>query len=419
MNLFKYLKQTFHFPGFQSFLYSGFLTSIANWNYVVAMTALIYQQFGTTGVAIFGLTRQIPYILFSPISGYIIDRFPRKKIIIFINLLNVLSMTMLIIFSFLKINSLYVFLLVSLIQVFVGTIDYPIRLTIGKKLVDKDSLLAMNTLTTSLGTISLMIAPIIGGVLVGLNDLFWAFLINVLVYLICLVLVCFIPKSINQNFDGLLQTEQKIKISDSLNNIVEGFKFILFNKKIFSVSIILCFIHIVVGSVFVFVPYLADITGQEGSGTGYYLAINGLGCVIGTLLGGHFGKKNLTFIIWISVLGSFIACIICGGINHVFVAYLAVLFIGIFTMLPEAPIMTIIQEETPDNASGRVFAAIDVLIIGGMGIGSFLVGWLFANTTFMFTLFVIGILPVIVSLLMNKFLYVKNDQVNNSSITEA
>ncbi len=404
MKLFKYFQQLFHFVGFKSYLYSGFLTSIANWNYIVAMTTLIYLQFGTSGVAIFALIRQVPYILMSPFSGYLIDKFPRKTLIIFINSLNVISMIILALSAFMDMSSIALYLVVAIIQVFVGTIDYPIRATIGKKLVDKESLLALNTLTTSLGTVALMIAPIISGLFLGLNNLFWVFLINCIIYLICLGLVILIPKTINENNDVLSLEISQTTILNSFKNIVEGFKYIVLNKKIFAISIILCFIHIVVGSVFVFAPYLADVTGQGNGGTGYYLAANGLGCVIGTLVGGHIGKTGLIRIILLSVFGTFIACLICGGINATVITYFSVLLIGFFTMLPEAPIMTVIQEETPDYASGRVWAAIDVLIIGGMGLGSLLMGWLFANISFMLTLFIVGVLPIVVLLLLYKSL---------------
>jgi MFS family permease len=91
------------------------------------MTTLIYARFGTSGAAVFGLIRQVPYLLLSPVAGYLIDRFPRKSLFLLIYVLNLVSMVTLLILTVMKLDHLIVYLSVALIQVFVGTVDYPIR----------------------------------------------------------------------------------------------------------------------------------------------------------------------------------------------------------------------------------------------------------------------------------------------------
>ncbi|MGL4821071.1 MAG: MFS transporter, partial [Bacilli bacterium] len=344
--------EVFKFPGFKSFVSSGFLSSLGNWNYVIAMTALIYHQFGTAGVAVFGVTRQLPYIFLSPVAGYLIDKYPKKSLFIVINSLNIVSMFVLTMVTILDIRSLVLYFCVALIQVFVGTVDYPIRLAIGKDLVDTEARLAMNTVTTVVGTLSLMISPFIAGLLLQLDDLTWSFALNTCLYAVCVLLIGFIPKAINTMAEPEEPLHKNKKLSDSLMDIVEGFRILKEMPSILAISLLLCFIHIIVGSVFIFVPYLADSYALGSAGTGYFLAFNGLGCVIGTLLGGYVGKKSLKLIVWVSVLGSALACILCGVVENVWLSYVLLVTIGVFTMIAEAPIMTAIQNATPPHAAG-------------------------------------------------------------------
>jgi DHA3 family macrolide efflux protein-like MFS transporter len=84
-----------------------------------------------------------------------------------------------------------------------------------------------------------------------------------------------------------------------------------------------------------------------------------------------FSYLNWSNIINISAIGLGLATILIPFSLNIIGCYLLVLFIGFFSMLGEAPLMTTIQRHIPDEEAGRIYAAVDSIIIGSMGIGSF------------------------------------------------
>lgn len=379
---------------------SGFLSSVGNWIYIASMTILCFQNFGTLGVATFGMIRQIPYIFLSPLSGFLIDRFSRRSLLIVVNFLSLVAMLLVIVLSFSGTQSLAGYVVAILIMVFIGTVEYPLRLTLVTNIVDKESLLATNTLSNALATVSLMVAPSIASLITSTQNISWTFLANLGFFIASFAIVFLIPRSVDTGQRVKAPAEKSIR--QSVRNTFDGFVFILHARKIFAISLLLCLIHIIVGAILVLIPHIADTIGHAEAGVGYLMTANGCGSFLGALSGAYLGKKSLNATVWISTIGTCAACVLGGLFSGVFIAYSSVLLIGFFASLGEGPILTLIQKGISDTNAGRVFAAIDVLIIGGMGLGSMLVGLLFTHFSFSLTLYVVGALPLIALLALNK-----------------
>jgi MFS transporter, DHA3 family, macrolide efflux protein len=378
-----------------SFLFSGVIASIGNWIYIVGMTALIYKELGVLGVAIFGLLRQSTYLIFSPIAGYLIDNFPRKKLIFLSMVGNVFAMIILALLVKTQMDSVYLYVLIILILVFTGSIDYPARLAIAPRLVDDSKLLILNSNSYALNTLAIMIAPLISGAVMSINGLNMLFLLNVIVFMIALVLILFIPHSIDTVVINKSKKTEKNYVSTIYQNWVEGFKFIWTNKQVMNANVFLFFNHILVGSVYVFIPVLSENIDQGEVGIGYLIAINGVGCVLGTLLSSYIPEKKWTNIITLSAIGLGLTTIILPFSLTIFGCYTLVLLIGFFSMFGEAPLMTTIQRNIPNEEAGRIYAAVDTIIIGSMGLGSFLIGLLFEHSPFKLAFIVIGLIPLL------------------------
>ena len=379
-----------------SFLFSGVVSSIGSWIYIVGMTALVYKEMGVLGVAFFGLLRQSTYLFFSPVAGYLVDNFSRRKLLLLGLTGNIGSMIFLTLLVKNETDSIYLYSLIILTMVFTASIDYPARLAIAPRLVEDGKLLILNSNSFALTTLAMMIAPLISSAIMSRNSLSILFSINIIIYLTSLLLTFFIPRSVDRGIvNKVIISSEKKYVTTIFRNWKNGFIFIKNHKKVLNANVFLFFNHIVVGSVFVFIPVLSENLDQGDLGIGYLIAINGAGCVIGTLLSSYASEKSWGNIINLSAIGLGVTTILIPFSLSIIGCYLLVLFIGFFSMLGEAPLMTTIQKHIPDEEAGRIYAAVDSIIIGSMGIGSIFIGWLIVHTPFKLAFILIGIIPFI------------------------
>ncbi len=63
-------------------------------------------------------------------------------------------------------------------------------------------------------------------------------------------------------------------------------------------------------------------------------------------------------------------------------------------MLSENPIMTLIQKNIPKLNSGQIYAAIDSIIMGGIGFGSILAGIFIEHFNYKISLIILSFAPI-------------------------
>jgi MFS family permease len=121
---------------------------------------------------------------------------------------------------------------------------------------------------------------------------------------------------------------------------------------------------------------MAEQTWHAGhSGAGYFTGAMGAGALIsGFLIGGFLSRVRLAqgYIIAMAATAGLIACI---GLSPAGLLPLAILAAyGVFDVFNQVMGDTIIQQLTPDQLLGRVFAALETIIIAGLMLGALTAG---------------------------------------------
>lgn len=176
-------------------LFSGeFVSNIGDWLYLVALLVIVYRESSDPVLlGIVGGARIIPYVILSVPAGVIIDRYDRRQILIITDIVRGLAMVAMAANTFLDGP---VILTVAL-AIFATCFAVFFRPTIGAylpSLVKNEAELGpANSVYATLGEITFIIGPAIGGLIIAATDLGWAFVINAASFLAPVVVLFTLP----------------------------------------------------------------------------------------------------------------------------------------------------------------------------------------------------------------------------------
>jgi len=143
------------------------LIASGDWFNLIASAALV-TELTNSGVAIsyLFLVRFIPQFLFSPIAGVVADRYDRRKVMIFADLLRAV-----IVLGFLLIHTtgqLWLFYLLTVLQFMLSTAFVPARAAALANLVEQKDLVTANALDSFTWSTMLALGSFLGGVVATL-----------------------------------------------------------------------------------------------------------------------------------------------------------------------------------------------------------------------------------------------------------
>ncbi len=205
-------------------LWMGQLCSgLGDWIYSIAMLIFI-ADLKFSGMIISGLliVRMLPFILIGPLVGNYIDGKKRKKVMFYSDIIRMFLVILVILLAYAKFKNmlstnviLILIYLIALISAFVGTFFSPARVAIMPKLVKQDELKVVNSFISMSNSITLILGPAFGGILVsllGLTGVFWLNAATFLFSAICIWRIKFDEKlqKSNKKAEGLIEKYLKV-----------------------------------------------------------------------------------------------------------------------------------------------------------------------------------------------------------------
>lgn len=322
----------------------------------------------------------IPAVLFTAIAGVFIDRWNKKHVLIFTNILRALIVILLpLTDNYLMGIYALAFLLSSVTQFFV-----PAESASIPTLVNKKQLIAANSLftTTMMGSIIFGFAlgdPLIN--IFGLKAVHWAVASLFLISSVCLT---FIKKT-----SASLETEGHKSLKDFVDDLKQGIVYIkntptvlnaiLKLSTLFSVIVMLSILAISISQSWLY-PDNKALGAQKFV---YIVAFSGVGMVIGSVLVGKLWRnvnKYLLIYRGFAIIGiSLILLVLTGLISNfasfalkakdiffvhldpvnltyrMIYAYLIAALVGFGCSLVAIPVQTIMHSSVPEELRGKVF----------------------------------------------------------------
>jgi MFS transporter, DHA3 family, macrolide efflux protein len=368
----------------------------------MALIALVYSKSPGSVMAMANLLFfiVIPVFLIGPVAGAYVDRWDRKKIMIISDSMRGLLVLVIPIFVVMDMM-VPVYILVFLI--FSGTRFFlPSKMALIPSIVPRENLLVANSLSNTTRMIAAMLGFAIAGFLVKWVGYMWGFYLNGISYFISAVLIAMItPK------EGLKDLREDLYITKEIiggsirrnifREMVEGFAHVFSDERMRAVTVTLFLVMGGAGAVFcVMIVFVQESFGGVTEDLGLLGTFVGVGLFIGTIL---YGKLCQNFQKIRAMLTSFS---LCGIFLSLFAFYaktsglvaagaLLLVLIGVSA----APIFTcanyLIHVSVPDNARGRIFSSMELVMHAAFLIFMFLSAALSKRVTAFSILFYSGV----------------------------
>lgn len=360
------------FPAFESRNYRLYFTGqlvslVGTWLQVVAEGWLVLQL--TNSPLLIGLVAalaMVPSLLFSLFGGVIVDKFPKKKILLFTQYA---SMVLAIIYGLLTVFHLITIYEIMTLAFLLGTVnalDIPARQAFVVDLVGKDAIASAVALNSGMFNAARVVGPSIAGILIAYVGSGGAFIINGVSYIAAIIALYMMH----------VEHVPSVVHANPFKAIKDGVTYAFAHPIIRLLLIFTGTVSIFGWSYATVMPYIAQHSfGLGAAGLGYLYAATGLGALTGTVILSVFSKKvsDVAFI----VSGSFMFTItlFLFTMTHVVeLAYLLLFLAGTGLIVQFATINTAIQHLVEDAMRGRVMALYSVMFMGFAPIGSFEVG---------------------------------------------
>jgi MFS family permease len=177
-------------------LIGEFVSGIGDWLYIVAIFVVIYRETNDpAAVGAFGAVRMIPYILLSIPAGLAADRFDRRLVLL---ASDIVRGSMMVVMAVVVATHGPIPLLILCAMVAAGgsTFFYPaIGAYIPSLAANERQLGPANSAWASLGNVSFIVGPAIGGLLIAAGDVVLAFVLNAATFIVIGLVLWSLPPS--------------------------------------------------------------------------------------------------------------------------------------------------------------------------------------------------------------------------------
>ncbi|HKL60453.1 MAG TPA: MFS transporter [Sphaerochaeta sp.] len=341
------------------------------------------------------LANMVPHLIISLYSGVWADRY-RKKYLIMLSDGFIAFVTLILFVLFrLGFQQLWLLLLVSVIRSLGTGVQGPAVSAILPQLVPHEHLTRIQGINQSISSVLFMLAPAVGGMVLGLMDISWTFLLDVVTAIIALTIFVFIK------VDPIKRAKRTTPV---VHAMFEGVRYTFGNPVLRTLIIYYSFAFFLFTPAAILTPLLVERSfGPEV----WRLTVNEVSWTVGNLIGGilvslkgHFNDKVKAIAISLVALGIGFALL---GVAPVFFIYLLIMMaVGIFMPILTTAETVMIQKITPPNKMGRVFSIVQVLSGSTIPLGMLFYGPLADRFSIESLLIVSGVLMAIVGLLYQR-----------------
>ena len=352
------------------------VSQMGDWFDTIALYTIILNLTGSgRDVGLLLVARFVPSFIFGPVSGVVADRFSRRTIMIWSDLLRAL-----VVLGFLfvrRADQLWVIYVLTVLQLALSTFFEPAKTAAVPSIVADRELVAANAISSVTWSVMLTLGAAMGGVITGWFGTNAAFILDALSYVLSAALIFNVrlpkrPKRERQK----LSVGQALGISETL----EGARYVKRRPGVLALLLVKPAWGLgggIMTLLAVFGERIFPVGKSAATGIGVLFAARGIGTAVGPIVARRLageGKNSLTISIGIAFLiggafyiafgaaTSFIFALIVLGIAHTGGSIL-----WVFSTV-------LLQRSVEDNFRGRVFAAELALLTLTMAASNYLTG---------------------------------------------
>lgn len=311
----------------------------------------------------------LPALLFSLFAGVLIDRLPKKRMLIVTQSLSLMITFVLWLLAHSGEIQYWHLLITATLLGFVNTLDMPLRQSFVVEMVGHDDLMnaiALNSLTFN---VARMIGPSLAGILMGAFGVSSCFLINSLSFGAVLISLFFIHPV------ACVVPEEKER-QGVFASISEGLRYILHNETLMTTLLFMTVVSTFALNYGVTIPVFAtQILGLTETGYGFLMSALGAGALLGALLVASLSKNGpRRFILFFLPALSGLILILIGNTGRFLTTALSLAVGGFLFVAYLSTANSNLQIHTQDRFRGRVMSVYSLIVAGSTPIGNLFVG---------------------------------------------
>ncbi len=341
-----------YFPLWLGQLVSNFGDTL---NYV-ALVVLVYQlsQSGLA-VSITVVFEIVPVLLLAPVAGVIIDRFPRKTILIASDLVRALLVVALIFAT----ATWQVYLLAASL-VAAGVFFNPTVQAVIPAIVERDLLLAANSVSWTTGRLVQIMASALAGSLIVLFGPVTAFAINSLTFIFSALMIMqlSIPAQV-----GEINRANRRGLTGLVTDMQAGLRYALQDRFISRLLIVQALSSLAVGATSALLVVLAEQHLKlPPAGFAWLLLAIGGGALMGPILFGSFiqNYRHVRYLFLPYIIRG-TGDILIALITPLPVALFILFVYGLNTSIGMVVYNSLLQSEVEEEVRGRVYTLFDMV----------------------------------------------------------
>ncbi|MBK5507780.1 MFS transporter [Bacillus sp. TH12] len=329
----------------------AFFTFSQTW--YIAKTLNLEASLGIVFVAL-----SVPRLIFMIIGGALADKFPKKNIMFYSNIIRAILVATILTWFIVGDVTLYTFALFALFFGLADAFFWSADGSILPELVEKSRLTQANSLTQMTNQASVILGPVLGGILIKFTNYETIFSITILLLIIAAILV--------QKIQFTVPEKNEID-KGMFTSIKEGILYVKESPFLSTFLICSAFLNLfLIGPMQVGFPlFVKNVLHGDSLQFSYLEASVGGGMAIGAVIVGLKNinrRRGLFCIIMMLLSGVFFLAINFSSV--LWQALLAGMFYGITIAMAIVPLMAMIQSTVKEEMMGRVMS---LLMLSSMG----------------------------------------------------
>jgi len=375
--------------------FGGQLISVAGtWMQVVAQGWLVYElskSEWTLGLVAFASA--IPALIVSPWGGVIVDRMPKRTLLVITQAAAMVLALILAALAFAGAVQVWEVVALSAGLGLVNAFDGPARQAFVVEMVGRDELANGIALNSMMFNGARVIGPALAGLLLAAVGPAWCFFFNGISYIA--VIAGLLMMKVNAPF-FVKQTTSGLQL------LREGLVYVFKDVNLFALLLLALIFSVFGISYGTVLPAFVDQVLKMGAdGFGWLNAATGLGAVAGAFIVGQYGNKGQRgiWLIWANLAFPFILIGFAYATNF-YVSMLLTLGLGLGFMLQFTLINTLLQINVADEMRGRVLSLYTITFFGFAPFGNLAIGVLAESLGLSETIALSGLVALVLSVIV-------------------
>jgi MFS family permease len=362
-------------------------SAIGDWAYATAILIWAYDVGGVRAVGIWFTVRLVLLTIVTPFAATLVDRLPRRAVMVGADVIRGVIAAVVAVLLWTEAAPAWIFILATLSSIASAPFRPAVAAILPTLVETPEELTAANGTTSTVDSLTFIIGPAIGGLMVAWFGIPFVVAFNALTFAWSAAMLLRIrPKAVpvveveaaiaqggtDAGAEPVAAADDEAPKESFLAESMAGFKTIWRDRDLRLISGVYAAQTVVAGASAVFVIEMAvQMTTFGSRGVGYLDSIFGLGALLGGLVAiGRASARRLATDFGVGVVFWAIPLLLTAVWPQMWAVFLALFVIGAANPIVDVNAATILQRTTADEVMGRVFGALETALIASMALGS-------------------------------------------------